>query len=153
MRLLTQKEFERDWHNLIYAPKQLGALSIDLTVHAILEMKPTLAVLDFGGSEYQGTEREPIPPRLADDPKYGWWQLKTGHYFVQYNETPPAKGITIVYPHERLIRAGCYHTPFVIAPSSSEPTKITLESLLVVGSNGVRIKENARISTAITMLL
>lgn len=153
MRVLSQKNLEAEWNNLIYAPKQLGEMSIDLTVHLILEFGSTQAAIDFGGSEYQDVKNIPISPKIGNDPKYGWWELSEGSYFVHYNEKPPENGITLVFPHERLIRTGCYHPPVLFIPRASSSQRTFLESLLHVGPRGIRIKENARISRAITLLI
>ncbi|UCG03124.1 MAG: dCTP deaminase [Candidatus Heimdallarchaeota archaeon] len=148
MRILKSKELEESWINLIYPPKQLEGAILDLTVKRIYLFKKQGA-LDFGGSEYQSVDLEPLSPKFEDDPKYGWWSLSTGTYIVEYNESLPRNEcLAIVSPHKRLLSTGCFHPSFVINPSGkSQP----IQGLLSVNSQGVRIKENARISTVLTL--
>jgi hypothetical protein len=147
MRFLKNKELEESWKTLIYPPKQLEGVTLDLTVKRIYSFKKQGA-LDFGGGEYQPIDLEPLFPKIEDDPKYGWWTLDTGMYIVEYNENLPRdETLAIVYPHQRLLNVGCFHPSFIIDPSkNSQP----IQGLLSVNSQGVRVKENARISTALT---
>ncbi|MFX0171147.1 MAG: hypothetical protein ACFE9L_04445 [Candidatus Hodarchaeota archaeon] len=150
MRLLKSNELKEPWNNLIYAPKQLGFASLDFTVKKIFKTS-SFGSLDFGGSEYHRSEVKSINPELKDDPKFGWWKLAKGHYIIEYNEQfHPENCVAVVFPHQRLLMSGCFHSSFVIQ-SSAESNSI--QGLLIVGSDGVRIKENARISTAITFIL
>jgi hypothetical protein len=150
MRLLKSHELDESWDNLIYAPKQLGTASLDLTVRKIFKIDSP-GSLDFGGSEYRPSETQLINPKIKDDPKYGWWTLTKGHYRIEYNETLPCENcLAIVFPHQRLQLAGCSHSPFIIQTSAESKL---IQGSLVVGYDGVRIKENARISTAITFLI
>ncbi len=152
MRLLKTDELEESWKNLIYPPKQLGRASLDLTVKNLSTIKSqSKGVLDFGGSEYQPLELIPLEAKIEEDPKYGWWSLSKGQYMVEYNETLcKGKYLALIYPHKRLQLTGCFHTPFIV-DSSSDKQKI--QGLLIVISEGVRIKENARISIAITFFI
>ena len=116
MRFLKNKELEESWKNLIYPPKQLEGVTLDLTVKSIFTFKKQGA-LDFGGSEYQPVDLEPLSPKIEDDPKYGWWTLSTGMYIVEYNENLPRNEcLAIVYPHQRLLNTGCLHPSFIIPP-------------------------------------
>ncbi|MFX0182597.1 MAG: hypothetical protein ACFE95_05890 [Candidatus Hodarchaeota archaeon] len=150
MRLLKSHELEDSWGSLIYAPKQLGTASLDLTVKKIFRIDSP-GTLDFGGSEYQPSGSQLIPPRIEDDPKYGWWTLTEGYYKIEYNEILSHEAcLAIVFPHQRLQMTGCFHSSFIVQ-SSAESNPI--QGSLIVETDGVRIKENARISTAITFLV
>jgi len=150
MRFLRTKELEESWKNLIYPPKQLEEFTLDLTVKKIYSIKKQ-GTLDFGGSEYQPADLEPLSPQLEDDPKYGWWNLSKGTYIIEYNEIlPKSECLAIAYPHQRLLHTGCYHPSFIINPSKNSQV---IQGVLIVNSRGVRIKENARISTALTLIL
>lgn len=147
MRFIKNKELEESWKNLIYPPKQLEGATLDLTVKRIYSFKKQGA-LDFGGSEYQPVDLEPLSPIIEDDPKYGWWTLSPGMYILEYNENlPGGEFLAIVYPHQCLLGTGCFHPSFIVDPSK---TSQTIQGLLSVNSQGVRIKENARISTVLT---
>lgn len=148
MRFLKTKELEESWKNLIYPPKQLEGVILDLTVKSIYTFKKQ-GTLDFGGSEYQPVDLDLLSPKIEDsDPKYGWWTLSPGVYIVEYNENLPRNEyLAIVYPHQRLLSTGCSHPSFIVDPSVNSQS---IQGLLNVNSYGVRIKENARISTALT---
>ncbi|MFX0014772.1 MAG: dCTP deaminase [Promethearchaeota archaeon] len=150
MRFLKTNELEESWKNLIYPPRQLGDSCLDLTVKRIFIFK-NQGVLDFGGSEYHPIELQPLSPIIEDDPKYGWFTLSTGMYIVEYNENlSRIECLAIVYPHQRLLNTGCFHPSFIVNPSKSSQS---IQSLLSVNYKGVRIKENARISKALTFRL
>ncbi|MFX1538274.1 MAG: dCTP deaminase [Promethearchaeota archaeon] len=147
MRFLKNKDLEESWKNLIYPPKQLEGVTLDLTIKKIFTLKDQGA-LDFGGSEYQPVDLEPLSPKIEDDPKYGWWTLATGNYVIEYNENLTRNDfMAIVYPHQRLLKTGCFHPPFILDPSKNSQS---IHGLLIVNIQGLRIKENARISTVLT---
>ena len=147
MQFLKTKELEESWKNLIYPPKQLQEISLDLTVKKIYSLKKQ-GTLDFGGSEYHPADLELLSPKIEDDPKYGFWTLSTGSYIVEYNEILFGNEyLAIVFPHQRLLHTGCFHPSFIIDPSRNSQS---IRGLLSVNGQSVRIKENARISTAVT---
>jgi hypothetical protein len=122
---------------------------LDLTIKKIYSLD-TQGALDFGGSEFLPSEMTLIEPKMESDPKYGWWTLNKGDYLVEYNETiSNADHFAIVVPHERLLMTGCDHSPFLVKHTNFDSPN-PLKSLLRVSTKGVRIKENARISTALT---
>ncbi len=145
-----EEDIEEIWKNLVYFPKQVNNACIDLTIKNIYSFK-SKSSLDFGGSEYLQVDRISIKPKLEDDPKYGWWILDKGEYIIEYNEyLSNDKCIALVFPHKRLQMAGCYHAPFVVKPIKEEKND-SLSCLLIVSTQNVRIKEDARISTALTI--
>ncbi|UCG89539.1 MAG: dCTP deaminase [Candidatus Heimdallarchaeota archaeon] len=147
MRFLKTNELEESWKSLIYSPKQLGDVTLDLTVKKIFTFK-NQGALDFGGSEYQPVVQEPLLPKIEDDPKYGWWTLSAGMYIIEYNENLSGNEcLAIIYPNKRLLGTGCFHPVFIVDPSKNSQS---IQGLLSVNSQSVRIKENARISTALT---
>lgn len=154
IKLILSFEKEEDikeiWQNLVYFPKQMNNAHLDLTIKKVYSFNSN-GSLDFGGSEYHEVDRISIEPKLEDDPKYGWWTLDKGEYFIEYNEYfSNNECIAMVFPHERLQKTGCYHAPFIV---NSNEGKINgpLSCLLIVSARNVRIKENARISTALTI--
>ncbi len=144
-----EEDIAEIWNHIIYFPKQANKSSIDLTISKVFSIK-SQGALDFGGSEYKQSDLVLIKPTIENDPKYGWWTLKRGEYIVEYNEILVNENcIAIVFPHKRLQMTGCSHPPFVVNPIKLENSN-PLSSLLIVSNNGVRLKENARISSAIT---
>ncbi|MHA1972535.1 MAG: hypothetical protein ACTSW1_06070 [Candidatus Hodarchaeales archaeon] len=134
------------WQNIIYEPKQLRDRILDLTLKSIYN-STTQGSIDFGGSEYKPCKLEAVPAKKENDPKYGWWTLSEGTYIIEFNEVITAADIqAMVFPHTRLLSIGCYHPAFI----AELTTGVNLKTILTVSCNGVRIKQNARISSAIT---
>ncbi|MBI5251418.1 MAG: dCTP deaminase [Desulfomonile tiedjei] len=134
---------------LISAKKQINSCSIDLTVRCI-SLVGLGGHLDFGGSEYKEASSSPLTPekRTPDEP-YGWWNLGSGNYLVQFNEilTPPEGSLIMIFPHERIVAAGISHPPIAV-----DKLDENLCVNLVVGQEGISIKENARVSKAVLLL-
>ncbi len=147
---LNKKEIEKAWRNIVYAPKQVDDNCLNLTlksIHAFVDR----GQIDFGGGEYLEAKHQKIEPELENDPKYGWWNLEKGNYLAQYNEIlDKPMYLALVSPHERLLRTGTFHPTFMLLPTEKGKPVITT---IQVGEFGIRVKENARISTAITFKL
>jgi len=149
MKFKTGSEIVSLTQSLISAKKQQGAYSIDLTVRRVSAITAG-GSLDFGGSEYSQAAVVEIPPekRTPDEP-YGWWKLEAGAYLVNFNEKigPTEKGVVLVLPHERLVAAGAAHAPVLVQELDD-----TVCVALQVGSGGLAVKENARISKAVVII-
>lgn len=132
--------------DLISEKKQVGAFSVDLTVRSVSKAR-TGGSLDFGGGEYIEAEAVTLhPEKSSPEETYGWWRLEVGNYLVRFNESisPPAKGLIMIVPHERLLAASGSH-PAVAVERLDQTVCLPLQ----VGSGGLGIKENARVSKAI----
>ncbi len=98
--------------------------------------------VDFGGGELESADSEPHPSAKrnpGDD--YEWWTLDAGRYLIEYNETlsPPEDVFLVVQTRDELLTRGAFH-----------PTRHTQELgrvPLSVGGAGLKLKENARVST------
>ncbi|USZ71808.1 dCTP deaminase [Natronosalvus halobius] len=129
--------------NLVYEPEQVHDHGVDLTVAAVYEVAGP-GRLDFGGDELEDADLEPIgtEPRNPDD-EYEWWTLEGGQYVIQYNEFLTGAeddGPLVLQPrHELLARGGSHPTVHVFSHLPLLP--------LSVPAGGIRIKENARVST------
>ncbi|MFX0086217.1 MAG: hypothetical protein ACFFAU_11095 [Candidatus Hodarchaeota archaeon] len=144
-----EEDIAEIWKRLIYFPKQVNKSIIDLTLNKIF-LIGSQGALDFGGSEYKQSDLVLLQPTIENDPKYGWWTLKRGEYIIEFNEILMNEScIAFVFPHKRLQMTGCYHPTFIVNPIKLEGS-YALRSLLIVSTNVVRLKENARISSAIT---
>lgn len=122
----------------------------DLTVNAVFRLTGAGAV-DFGGSEELAAPREELSPvKETSDAKYGWWKLRAGSYIVRFNEVPALTEdqIGFIQPHERLISAGATHPSFYFREERD-----SLETAITVGSGGIHIKENARVSKLLILQL
>lgn len=122
----------------------------DLTVARIYRITGSGSV-DFGGSEEEAAPREEVKaePAAADD-KHGWWSLAEGDYVIRFNEVAALSQSQIAFlqPHERLARAGGTHPSFYFREERE-----FLEVTLHVGSGGLRVKENARVSKLLILEL
>ena len=147
MNIEKKQKIEDIWTGLVYAPKQIEKNVLDLTINSIYSIKG-IGALDFGGSEHIQATIEPIIPVKEYDPKYGWWNLQKGNFFVTYNES--LKNNThyaLISPHARLLQSGGYHPTF-IHMNRGKPS--TVSTILTICLPELKIKENARISNALT---
>lgn len=125
--------------NIIHEKTQVHKQRIDLTINKVYALK-NRGSLDFGGSEFKKSELKEInSEKKYEDEKYGWWNLSQGNYIVQFNETL-IKNYGIVQSLPRLLKTGCF-IPMQIIEENDK-----IQSVLIVGPEGVNIKENARIA-------
>ena len=132
---------------LVHEPTQTEGPGLDLTVDAVRRVVEPGRV-DFGGGELDpaGTESVGTERRDPDD-DYGWWDLGEGVYLVGFNETLAAPGEErLVLQMRAAVRArGAFHPTLHLAGDES------LDAVpLVVGPGGLRVKENARLSTLLS---
>lgn len=131
--------------NLVYEPAQVHEHGIDLTVSAIYEVAAP-GRLDFGGDELEDADLEPVPTELRDpDDEYGWWNLEGGQYVLQHNEflTDLEEPVQLQPRNELLARGGSHPSMLVASHLPLIP--------LTVADGGLRIKENARVSTLVSV--
>jgi len=120
----------------------MSDFGLDLTVDGVYEFK-SAGALDYGGGEEDLSDLNRLKPvkRFPDD-DYGWWELGEGIYILSYNEEiDVGQAAGLILPLPRLLKSGARHVPLVFTGE--------LESdvvLLMVGPQGIDIKENARIS-------
>lgn len=129
--------------NLVYEPTQVHEHGIDLTVSAIYEVAAP-GRLDFGGDELEDADLEPIPTELRNpDDEYGWWDLAGGQYVIQHNEflTDLEEPVQLQPRNELLARGGSHPSVLVASHLPLMPLSVT--------DGGIRIKENARVSTLV----
>ncbi|MFQ5896336.1 MAG: deoxycytidine triphosphate deaminase, partial [Nitrospinota bacterium] len=115
-RILRGEELARFLSGLIHAPKQVGPLSVDLTLHALFRPSRQ-GSLDFGGGEYAPAVRDALPARKRrPEENYGWWEAEGGVYLMEYNESLslPAGFLSVLHPHERILEAGAFHPTLVL---------------------------------------
>ncbi len=130
--------------DLVYEPTQTDSQGLDLTVDSISRIIEPGRV-DFGGGELDAAEMEPVETRKRDSADdYGWWELAEGIYLVEYNETLSIPdGVSLVFQTRDAVRArGAFHPTLHLGASETlDPVPLT------VGPCGIKIKENARLST------
>ncbi|MFB6093124.1 MAG: dCTP deaminase [Haloquadratum sp.] len=110
---------------------------VDLTVAEIYEVESPGRV-DFGGGELEPADIEPHDRVWRDpDDEYQWWHLDAGTYLIEYNES--LSGAAVLQPHSEVVRRGGSHPALRVDELPRVP--------LTVGGAGLRLKENARVST------
>ena len=101
--------------------------------------------LDVGGSEYAETNVVWIEPnKERPDDKHGWWRLAGGSYVVEFNERLSVSeygGGVLLHVWAPALRAGVSH-PSELITVDRDPVR----TIVTVGSQGLAIKENARLS-------
>ena len=143
MRLMPGNELATFVKNMTYAAKQIQDDCVHLTGAQVVRLL-SQGKVDFGGSEYKEAETEPAQLRkLTVDDQHGWWTLGPGTYVLDLNETVelPLHCFALITPLERIVMNGCFH-PTVVAPPNGETIRIPFH----VGTKGIEIKQNARIS-------
>lgn len=128
--------------DIVHEPTQTEGRGVDLTVAEIYEVDEPGRV-DFGGGELESAilTSHPTERRNPDD-DYGWWYLDAGQYLIEYNESIVADDLTFtVQTREELLARGASHPTLGVTSLPLVP--------LSVGGAGIRIKENARVSTIV----
>ncbi|MFC6873450.1 dCTP deaminase/dUTPase family protein [Halobellus marinus] len=123
---------------IIHEPSQVRKDGgVDLTVTEIHEVRSPGRV-DFGGSELEPAELEPHPRvwRNPDD-DYQWWHLESGTYLIEYNES--LSETALLQPRTEILARGGTHPTVRVEELPRVP--------LTVAGAGLRLKENARVST------
>lgn len=138
MEFLSSGKTKDYLEDIIHFDSQEAEIGIDLTVSKIYVPK-SRGKIDFGGSEREDTDLSEIEPTLRNsDDEYGWWELESGTYLLEYNENLKVEKLSFLQPLPRLTRNSAFHpTKFV---TNLEP--VTLH----VGGEGIAIKENSRVS-------
>jgi hypothetical protein len=127
---------------IVHEPTQAGGRGFDLTVAEVYEVTEPGRV-DFGGGELDaaGTEPHDSGNRNPDD-DYEWWHLDAGQYLLEYNESLAESGLSFtLQTRAELLARGAFHPTLQVTELPQVP--------LSVGGAGLRLKENARVSTLV----
>lgn len=124
---------------IVHEETQIREGGLDLTVAEIHVVEEPGRV-DFGGGELDDATTTPheTEKRNADD-DYEWWHLDAGQYFVVFNEQVHADEPLTLQTREQLRERGAFHPTLLVREIERVP--------LSVPTGGIRLKENARIST------
>jgi deoxycytidine triphosphate deaminase len=127
---------------IVYEPTQTEGRGVDLTVAAVHEVTAPGRV-DFGGGELDSAEMESheSAKRNPDD-DYEWWTLDAGQYLLEYNESVAVDDATLtIQTRDELLTRGAFHPTLHVETLDPVP--------LSVGGAGLKLKENARVSTVV----
>lgn len=115
-----------------------GTVGFGLTVAEVYEVVDAGRV-DFGGGELEEAEMSPVGTEKREpEDDYGWWNLEPGTYVIEHNESVEGDRVVEVMPRPEVLRRGAYHPTVHVSELGPLP--------LTVGGDGLRIKENARVS-------
>ena len=127
---------------IVHEPTQTAGRGLDLTVSEVYEVTAPGRV-DFGGGELEAPEATPHDTQTRNpDDDYEWWHLDAGQYLLAYNESFREDGMELtVQTRDELLARGASHPTLHLTELPRVP--------LSVGGAGLRLKENARVSTVV----
>jgi len=128
---------------IVHEPTQTGGRGLGLTVADIHKVTGPGRV-DFGGGELEPAATEPHPSaKRNEDDDYEWWTLEAGQYLLEYNESlaVPEDTALVVQTRDALLARGASHPTLRAQQLDRVP--------LSVGGAGLKLKENARVSTVV----
>ena len=142
MEFIKGSELKMHVNNLINEEIQVGENSVDLTVGRVFNLSGK-GIVDFGGSEHViRPQKEILSQKKEAEDEYGWWHLTHGTYLIQFNESLDlGDAVAVISPHVRLLNSGAHHVNRMVSGSMN-----AVEIHLIVGTQGIDVKENARIS-------
>ena len=124
---------------VLHEETQVTDRGLDLTVAEMYEVEDPGRV-DFGGGELEDATVAAHDKRWRDeDDDYQWWHLDGGQYLVEYNEMLAADRPLLVQTRDAVRTRGAFHPSLRVRELDRVP--------LSVSPGGLRVKENARIST------
>ena len=127
--------------DIVHGPTQTEGRGVDLTVTEVYEVAEPGRV-DFGGGELESADLEPHERQYRnEDDDYEWWYLDAGQYLLEYNESLalPEDVVATVQTRDAVRARGAFHPTLRVQTLDHVP--------LSVGGAGLRLKENARVST------
>lgn len=127
--------------DIVHEPTQTDSPGFDLTVAAVYEVIDP-GRIDFGGGELDAatTALHETHKRDPDD-DYEWWTLRDGQYLLEYNESLTGDATVTLQPRTELLERGATHPTLHVSALPRVP--------LSVGGAGLKLKENARVSTVV----
>lgn len=126
-------------NGIVHEETQLRDDGIDLTVAEVYEVD-TPGRVDFGGGELAEAQLAPHDRTWRqEDDEYQWWHLDAGQYLIEYNERLLVDERVVLQVRDELRARGAAHPTLYVDELSRVP--------LSVGGAGLRLKENARVST------
>lgn len=126
---------------IVHEPVQTDGRGVDLTLADVFEVTAPGRV-DFGGGELEAAGLDPVETEQRNpEDDYGWWNLEAGQYLIAYNESingPTDREFLVQTRDEVRVRGG-FHPTMQLTELRRVP--------FAVGGAGIRLKENARVST------
>jgi len=136
--------------NYPHLETQLTPNGFDFTAKEIHRYEDS-GKLDFSNSEREIPETEPVEPeKKNEEDNYGWWSLEPGVYKIVTNEIVdiPEDLVAFAYPRSSLLRMGATIDNGVWDGGYKGRSEYMLT---VQNSEGIEIKENARVNHIVFM--
>lgn len=124
---------------IVHEATQVHDYGIDLTLAEVYDVDFPGRV-DFGGGELEAadcTPHERVWRNEEDD--YQWWHLESGQYLIKHNESLSGDEPVTVQTRGAVLDRGAFHPTVTVDALDRLP--------LAVPPAGIRLKENARVST------
>lgn len=136
---MTGSELVEYVEGIVHEDIQVGDHGLDLTAAEIRVVEEPGRV-DFGGGELDAATTTPheTAQRNPDD-DYEWWNLDAGQCLVEFNESVHADEPLVCQARGELRDRGAFHPTLFVRELEGVP--------LSVPTGGLRLKENARVST------
>ncbi|MFB6224025.1 MAG: dCTP deaminase [Haloarcula sp.] len=134
-------QFRRYVTDIVHEPTQTDSPGFDLTVTEVYGVVNP-GRIDFGGGELEPATTSPhASEKRNPDDDYEWWTLQGGQYLIEYNESLTGEATVTLQPRTELLERGATHPTVQVDTLPRMP--------LSVGASGLRLKENARVSTIV----
>lgn len=135
-------EYSQFLDGIVHQPTQSEGRGFDLTVTELYDVTGPGQV-DFGGGELEPAETSPQDSEKRDpEDDYEWWRLDAGQYLIEYNESLTESELTFtLQTRTALLERGASHPALSVTSLPRVP--------LSVGGDGLKLKENARVSTLV----
>ena len=129
--------------DIVHEPTQNDEGGFDLTVARVSEIVEP-GRLDFGGGELEPAKTVPhASSKRNPDDDYEWWTLREGQYLLEFNESLTGEATVTIQPRTELLERGGTHPTLQVRELPQVP--------LSVGGAGLKLKENARVSTVVSV--
>lgn len=124
---------------IVHEETQREGRGFDLTLAGVRAVE-TPGRVDFGGGELADAVTTAVAPEKREpDDDYGWWTLEAGGYLIEHNESLEAPEPYRLQTRETVLARGAFHPTLAVDSLAPVP--------LSVVAGGIRLKENARVST------
>jgi hypothetical protein len=139
---MSGEELTEYVEGIVHEDTQVSERGLDLTVAEIHDIEQPGRV-DFGGDELEAATTAPHESQKRNtDDDYEWWDLDAGQYLVEFNEQVQADEPLVLQTREEIRDRGAFHPTLFVREIERIP--------LSVPTGGLKLKENARISTLLS---
>jgi hypothetical protein len=136
---MAAEELAASLSGIVHEETQVHDRGVDLTLAEVYEVDFPGRV-DFGGDELVDADCSPHERVWRDeDDDYQWWHLQGGQYLIEHNESLEDGREVRLQTRDAVLSRGAFHPTLAVDRLGRVP--------LSVAAGGIRLKENARVST------